>query len=756
MITNKFRLLAVGFRVGRCATSASACGDDKKGNPSATASAASGCERRRTKASRAKVASADGCRRRSPRARSAVHASTAGGDHCARAPSGGDGRSAYGETTVTMAGACPAKNEADYSFYVAGAECRGTGTAAAKAIKSVKGVASVTVDYDEPHGLRLRRQARPPARRRSRSRSRRPATTRSSSSTPRRRTARSRTARSKPRRTVAHRDALRGGGATSRPAVRLPAIPVRLAARESRRCPDCGVPNPAAAATSPTRPCAECRLIQVARRRRRVRAPDRRPRDRGPSAGPGRRTPPGAIARGGPGGRARRAGVAVGGRRRSARSSPCWSPRSRSRTRQADRRPQRDAGRSWPAPSRWRVLLRADSSAVGPNVATGEPVLRHGELRRWPSRSTGARSRPTRRSSTSQVDLAVSYHNTGRARARAPGARGGRAPPPRPRGRPVRPRRRLPAAGPRATTRAAHLAARARSTGRAEMASVIDQMLCAVRLDGHDARGRALPPGHPPTEAPAPRPRGAAGSLRPPGASAAVRTGQPGRAASPRARGRGEPCRQCSRSFTRVDVAPRIDRVHVRRCAVAAAASASYGEDVARAPCAAASRPSSGASVPTSQNPPSSAGPSTRRGRPRRSAPSPSARGRERRRWARRVGADEESRPSSSMVAAACSMRATEWAPRWTSRRTRAGAPAPPRRVLGRRGVAQGPRPGRSTSQVRAAAIVSARARTSPRNASARRPACGADVPGEAGLARPCAGKAADARSGVARANATR
>ena len=55
---------------------------------------------------------------------------------------------AYGKNTVTASGACPTKNEADYSFFVAGAECKGTGSAVVQAVKSVKGVASVTVDYD--------------------------------------------------------------------------------------------------------------------------------------------------------------------------------------------------------------------------------------------------------------------------------------------------------------------------------------------------------------------------------------------------------------------------------------------------------------------------------------------------------------------------------------------------------------------------------------------------------------------------------
>ena len=156
MSANKFRLLAIGIVMLGAASSAFACGDDKKeaSNTSATVASATkadakGCCAKGAKSASASLASKD-CSAKSS-STSAVLASTAGGDHCASgsksaALAGGD--CSYGENTVTMAGACPAKNEADYAFYVAGAECRGTGTAAAKAIKSVKGVASVTVDYE--------------------------------------------------------------------------------------------------------------------------------------------------------------------------------------------------------------------------------------------------------------------------------------------------------------------------------------------------------------------------------------------------------------------------------------------------------------------------------------------------------------------------------------------------------------------------------------------------------------------------------
>lgn len=161
MSANKFRLLAIGIVMLGAASSAFACGDDKKeANTSAAVASAEKAEKadaccakgaKGAKASSASLASS-GCAAKSSKSASAVLASTAGGDHCASgaksaALAGGD--CSYGETTVTMAGACPAKNEADYAFYVAGAECRGTGTAAAKAIKSVKGVASVTVDYEK-------------------------------------------------------------------------------------------------------------------------------------------------------------------------------------------------------------------------------------------------------------------------------------------------------------------------------------------------------------------------------------------------------------------------------------------------------------------------------------------------------------------------------------------------------------------------------------------------------------------------------
>lgn len=123
MSSNKVLLLAIGIVMLGAASSASAganCGSAKGAKAASSAS-------------------------------SVVLTSTAGGDHCASGAKGAKmaGECTYGENSVTMAGTCPAKNEANYSFYIAGAENRGAGMAAAQAIKSVKGVASVTVDYDK-------------------------------------------------------------------------------------------------------------------------------------------------------------------------------------------------------------------------------------------------------------------------------------------------------------------------------------------------------------------------------------------------------------------------------------------------------------------------------------------------------------------------------------------------------------------------------------------------------------------------------
>jgi copper chaperone CopZ len=152
VITNRIKLLAVGIAMIGAASVAFACGDEKKESNTqasvASADAKACCAKGTSAAS--KLATKESCGAKSGTA--AAFASTAGGDHCAAGSKASKSAAlagcTYGETTVTMAGACPSKNEADYSFYVAGAECRGTGTSVAKTVKSLKGVASVTVDYE--------------------------------------------------------------------------------------------------------------------------------------------------------------------------------------------------------------------------------------------------------------------------------------------------------------------------------------------------------------------------------------------------------------------------------------------------------------------------------------------------------------------------------------------------------------------------------------------------------------------------------
>jgi copper chaperone CopZ len=54
----------------------------------------------------------------------------------------------FGKNSVTMAGgACSMTHEADYAFNVSGVDCKDSGASAVRAIKSLKGVAAVTVDY---------------------------------------------------------------------------------------------------------------------------------------------------------------------------------------------------------------------------------------------------------------------------------------------------------------------------------------------------------------------------------------------------------------------------------------------------------------------------------------------------------------------------------------------------------------------------------------------------------------------------------
>ena len=159
MSSNRFRLLAIGIVMLGAASLAFACGDDTK-NSNAQASLASAegkdcCAKgaQANSAAMTKEACAAKMTKEACAAKmnsSVVLTSTAGGDHCAAGAKSANAMTCtYGENTVTMAGACPAANEADYAFYVAGAEGRDTGTAAAQAIKSLKGVASVTVDYEK-------------------------------------------------------------------------------------------------------------------------------------------------------------------------------------------------------------------------------------------------------------------------------------------------------------------------------------------------------------------------------------------------------------------------------------------------------------------------------------------------------------------------------------------------------------------------------------------------------------------------------
>jgi len=157
VISNKIKLLVIGIALIGAASVSYACDGAKKEakNTSATNASADGgscASKSATKTASgdacatkgAKMAGADGCCAKGAKGTMA----SADGDHCA-ANSKSAMALAYGKNTVTSAGACPTKNDANYSFYVAGAECKGTGTEVAQAVKSVKGVASVTVDYDK-------------------------------------------------------------------------------------------------------------------------------------------------------------------------------------------------------------------------------------------------------------------------------------------------------------------------------------------------------------------------------------------------------------------------------------------------------------------------------------------------------------------------------------------------------------------------------------------------------------------------------
>jgi copper chaperone CopZ len=133
--------------VGSVAT-AYACGDeDKTSKASASLANAGGSCASKTSATVAK--SGGGCCAKDA---SAALASKSA-DHCAKGASMkgavAKGECTYGESSVTLTGTCPTANEADYAFFVSGAECQGTGSEVARTIKAIPGVASVTVDYDK-------------------------------------------------------------------------------------------------------------------------------------------------------------------------------------------------------------------------------------------------------------------------------------------------------------------------------------------------------------------------------------------------------------------------------------------------------------------------------------------------------------------------------------------------------------------------------------------------------------------------------
>jgi copper chaperone CopZ len=128
------------------ATNAFACGDEKKDGSQAsyTSTEGSTCSGKMSKECAAKMAAGE-CKG----AKNSNVSLVAAGDHCNMAKGASMAQCTYGANSVTYAGACAVGHDADYSFAVEGAECQGTGAACAKAIKSIKGVASVTVDYDK-------------------------------------------------------------------------------------------------------------------------------------------------------------------------------------------------------------------------------------------------------------------------------------------------------------------------------------------------------------------------------------------------------------------------------------------------------------------------------------------------------------------------------------------------------------------------------------------------------------------------------
>lgn len=147
MFSSRLKVLALSVMVLGAATYAYASGDDKKDNPQTSYSSTAGttCAGKMSKEACAAKMAAGECANHK-----GSNVSLAGANgRCSAANGASMAECTYGENSVTYAGSCPAGQDADYSFAIAGAECQGTGAAAAKAIKSVEGVASVTVDYDK-------------------------------------------------------------------------------------------------------------------------------------------------------------------------------------------------------------------------------------------------------------------------------------------------------------------------------------------------------------------------------------------------------------------------------------------------------------------------------------------------------------------------------------------------------------------------------------------------------------------------------
>ena len=127
MSSNSIKLLVIGIMVFGVTAQASACGDDNKAK--GTSASYSSTEK----------AGADCCASKSAKnakmtkAECAAKASSVSlvgtSEHCSGASHASKVAAActYGENSVTMASSMPSKNEADYAFYVSGAECQGTG-----------------------------------------------------------------------------------------------------------------------------------------------------------------------------------------------------------------------------------------------------------------------------------------------------------------------------------------------------------------------------------------------------------------------------------------------------------------------------------------------------------------------------------------------------------------------------------------------------------------------------------------------------